>query len=163
VKSSTKDCGEYKSISEKVTDYLDPARHTEPGLHFSKRGIDAVFLYEADKPQVVQAFSGNEKFDIEIKSLNVFDIFTLEFSNGLSYETFEFFEWLPLEAWPDISLRGPQFQMPYVVIWVDKATNNVLKEQHGRLSHATTENLCALLERRVKELEANLCSELETD
>lgn len=163
MKSSTKDCSEYKSISEKVSEYLKPPRHTEPGLHFSMRGVEAVFWHEADKPQVVEAFSGSEKLDIKIRSLNVFDFFTLEFSNGLSYETFEYFELLPLETWPDISQRGHEFQMPYVVIWVDKVTNKILKEQHGRLSPESTENLCALLERRVKELEAGLCAELEDD
>ena len=60
---------------------------------------------------------------------------------------------VPLEALPYIKQRGPQFQMPYVVVWVDKAANNVLKEQHGRLSHEATENLCALFERRLKEME----------
>jgi hypothetical protein len=161
MKSSTEDCS--KSISEKVSDYLKPPRHTEPGLQFSMRGIEAVFWHEADKPQVVQAFSGNEKLDIKIQSLNAFDIFTLEFSNGLSYGTFVFFKRLALEAWPDISQRGPEFQMPYVIIWVDKANNNILKEQHGRLSPESTENLCVLLEHRVKELEAALCAELENN
>jgi hypothetical protein len=161
VKSSTKNCSKNKTISVKVIDNVKPPRQMEPGLKFSKRGIGAVFAYETQKPQVVQAFGGNEKFDIKIRSLEAFDFFTLEFSNGLSYETFEFFEWLPLEVWPDISQRGPEFQMPFVVIWVDEATNNVLKEQHGRLSHESTENLCALLERRMTELEADSC-ELET-
>lgn len=162
MKSFTKNCSKNKSTtSVKVIESLNPPRQMEPGLCFSKRGICAVFAYETQKPKVVQAFGGNETFDIKIRSLEVFDFFNLEFSNGLSYETFEFFEWLPLEAWPDISQRGPEFQMPYVVIWVDEATNNVLKEQHGRLSHETTENLCALLERRIKELEEDSC-ELET-
>ena len=160
MKSSIKNCSKTKSISEQVNGSLKAPRQMEPGLDFSKRGIGAAFWYEEDKPKVVEAFSGSEKFDIKIKSLEAFDFFTLEFSNGLSYETFEFMEWLPLEAWPDISQRGPQFQMPYVVVWVDKA-NNVLKEQHGRLSHETTENLCALFERRMKELEEDPQSEFE--
>ena len=160
MKSSIKNCSKTKSISGKVTNGIKVPRQMEPGLAFSKRGIGAVFEYEKDKPKVVEAFSGSEKFDIKIESLTAFDFFTLEFSNGLSYLTFEFMEWLPLESWPDISQRGPQFQMPYVVVWVDKA-NNVLKEQHGYLSHETTENLCALFERRMKEREEYPQSEFE--
>ena len=92
----------------------------EPGLFFSKRGIGAAFWYKKDKPKVVEAFKGNETFDIKIDSLKAFDFFTLEFSNGLSYLTFEFMEWCAARSLPDISQRGPQFQMPYVVVWVDK-------------------------------------------
>ena len=51
--------------------------------------------------------------------------------------------------------------MPYVVVWVEKGNNNVLKEQHGYLSHETTENLCALFERRMKEREDEPESEFE--
>ena len=161
MKSSIKNCSKSKSISEKVNDSIKVPRQMEPGLAFSKRGICAAFLYKKNKPKVVEAFKGNETFDIKIESLTAFDFFTLEFSNGLSYLTFEFMEWLPLEAWPDISQRGPEFQMPYVVVWVEKGNNNVLKEQHGRLSHETTENLCALFERRMKELEEDPQSEFE--
>jgi hypothetical protein len=161
MKSSTKNCSKNKPISENVFDNLKLPRRMEPGLYFSKLGPIAVFAYETDKPQVVKAFGGNEKFDIKIRSLEVFDIFTFEFSNGLDYETFGLFEGLPHKTWPDISQRGPEFQMPYVVIWVEKTTNNFLKEQHGRLSNESTENLCALLERRMKELEEDLC-EFET-
>ena len=161
MKSSIKNCSKTKSISEKVNNGLKVPRQMEPGLGFSKRGIAAAFWYEEDKPKVVEAFNGNETFDIKIDSPKAFDWFTLEFSNGLSYLTVEFMEWVPLEGLPDISQRRPGFQMPYVVVWVEKGNNNVLKEQHGYLSHETTENLCALFERRMKEREDEPESEFE--
>jgi hypothetical protein len=162
MKSSVKNCSKTKSISEKANNGLKVPRQIEPGLFFSKRGICAAFLYKKNKPKVVEAFKGNETFDIKIESLNVFDIFTLEFSNGLSFQAFDFMNCVPLEALPYIKQRGPQFQMPYVVVWVDKAAHNVLREQHGRLSHEATENLCALFERRLKEMEEDPQSEFES-
>ena len=98
MKSSIKNCSKTKSISEKVNDSLKVPRQMEPGLGFSKRGIAAAFWYEEDKPKVVEAFNGNETFDIKIDSPKAFDWFTLEFSNGLSYLTVEFMEWVPLEG-----------------------------------------------------------------
>jgi hypothetical protein len=143
--SSTKHFSKSKSISENQNDIPVPDEQVETGVYLSKGGIAVVISYESDNPKVIQAFEGNEDFEIMIKSVKGIDMYAMKFSNGLCYAASSCESQTKSECMPDISRHGPDFRMPYEIIWTDSDTNKVLKINFGYLSPENTKNLCNYL------------------
>jgi len=145
MKSSTKHFSKSKSISKNQNDVTVPDEQVESGVYLSKDCIAAVISYESDNPKVIQAFEGNEDFEIMIKPVNGIDMYAMKFSNGLCYASIVGESQIKSECMPDISRRGPDFRMPYEIIWTDSTTNKILKTNLGFLSPRNTKHLCVYL------------------
>lgn len=151
MESSTKKFSKNKFVSKKENDIFVQGLRMEPGLYFSKNRIRVAIPFNADDPQVIQAFRENKMISNQIVTQAGYDFWVINFSSGARFSIPFVTNTLPLEYWPDISQRGTDVAMPFDLCWVDPDTHKLLKKKSGRFAPESTQHLYSLLELRLND------------